>query len=153
MAEDALARFVATELAKRGWNQTDLGREARLNKNTLTDFFNGRSRPSRRTLARIEDALDLTLGTLAALGEDPHAGAEPASRARLIEEELRAVRQAGLSAYGVRELLDEVEARYLSLERRVRDLQSGQEEVPDVDWGGDSWPRAAREGDAPKIDD
>lgn len=70
MAEDAASRYVAARLAEKRWRQADLGRASGLDKNTISTFMTGKSKPSLATLGKIEDALDLTPGTLAALGED-----------------------------------------------------------------------------------
>lgn len=75
MAETTTAAFVAARLAERQWNQSDLVRASGVDKNTISTFMTGKTRaPSRATLAKIEAALGLTPGTLAAIGEDPHAG-------------------------------------------------------------------------------
>lgn len=94
MTEDAKARYVAARLAEKRWKQADLVRETGLDKNTISDFLSGKREPSLATLAKIEDALVLTRGTLAALGEDPSAGqpaeGPAAAAAHLTDEELLA---------------------------------------------------------------
>lgn len=90
MAEDALTRFVSTEIAKRGWSRADLGRESGLNKNTLTDFFNGRSTPARRALTRIEAASGLTSGTLADTEGQPRVDLTWPASTKLLDEGLLA---------------------------------------------------------------
>lgn len=70
MAEVSIARLVATRMAERGWNQSDLVREAGINKNTVSDLLGGRTTPSVATLGKIEQALGLTPGSLVDSGED-----------------------------------------------------------------------------------
>lgn len=125
---DIKVDYVAAQLRAKRWKQADLVRETGLDKNTISDFMTGKRKPSLDTLSKIEDALDLIRGTLAGLGEDSRAGTGPASpRARLIEEELQAVRRAGLSAYGDDELLDEMRERLRRLRRELDDSKSGQQ--------------------------
>ena len=73
MTESAV-KLVVGEMAKRRWSQARLAREAGVDPATVGDFVNGRRWPIVPTLAKIEAALGLTPGTLAAIGEDPHAG-------------------------------------------------------------------------------
>lgn len=78
MTEDAaqrIARYVAGELVKRGWTQAELAQAAGVNKNTITSFMRGEA--SIRTMKKIEDALGMTRGTLAAAGDAPAAGPSP----------------------------------------------------------------------------
>lgn len=80
MAEETLGAFLAAALARKKLTGQDLARAAGLNKNTVSALLNDRiERPSRITLSKIETALGLTPGTLAAIGEDAPAGA-PAER-------------------------------------------------------------------------
>lgn len=71
---DTKADYVAAKLRAKRWKQADLVRETGLDKNTISDFMTGKRKASLDTLGKIEDALDLTRGTLAALGEEPEPG-------------------------------------------------------------------------------
>lgn len=78
MTEDAaqrIARYVAGELVKRGWTQAELAQAAGVNKNTITSFMRGEA--SIRTMKKVEAALGMTRGTLAAAGEDAPAPGSP----------------------------------------------------------------------------
>ena len=78
MAEDAaqrIARYVASELVRRGWTQAELAQAAGVNKNTITSFMRGEASP--RTVKKVETGLGMTPGTLAAAGEDAPAPGSP----------------------------------------------------------------------------
>lgn len=78
MAEDAaqrIARYVASELVRRGWTQAELAQAAGVNKNTITSFMRGEASP--RTVKKVEAGLGMTPGTLAAAGEDAPAPGSP----------------------------------------------------------------------------
>ena len=71
---DPKIQFVMARLAELRWSRARLARESTVDPNTISDFLSGKRQPSLTTLAKIEAALGLTPGTLAAIGEDPHAG-------------------------------------------------------------------------------
>lgn len=72
----ASATRVREALRARRWSQADLSRASGVDKNTISDFLTGKRRPADFTLAKIEAALGLIPGTLAALGEDPERRAD-----------------------------------------------------------------------------
>lgn len=130
MAEDdTKARFVAGKLAERRWKQADLVRETGLDKNTISDFVSGKRQPSLVTMHKVEDALGLTRGTLAALGED--ADGRPAPTDAEYEAYMR--RQSGVDNLTTEELLAELTYRVQQLRRRVQLLESKQEVLFDPD--------------------
>lgn len=82
MAEtSAAAQRVMARLSEKGWSRATLAREAGVDPATITDFLNGKRWPILATLGKIEAALSLTPGTLAALGEET-IPAEPATPER-----------------------------------------------------------------------
>lgn len=75
----------ARELARRkmaGETNQAFAARATVDPQTLGDFLAGRRWPIAATLAKIDSALDLTPGTLAAIGEDPEPVASPVDRNR-----------------------------------------------------------------------
>lgn len=83
---------IRAELARRKWSQAALSRESGVDKNTISDFMTGKREASAPTLAKIEDALGMTHGTLAAAGEEPGPAAQAgsASLRGITDEELAA---------------------------------------------------------------
>ena len=77
MKEKDARSVVRSALASKRWSQADLSRAADVDKNTISDFLTGKRQASLPTLAKIEVALGMTPGTLAAIGEEPLA--EPSS--------------------------------------------------------------------------
>lgn len=106
MSEDARAQRVLVALAARRWRQADLVRASGIDKNTISDFLNGKRNPSMATLGKIETALELTPGALAALGEDVPGADQP---------ELSGVDDAKLIA--------ELGYRLEHMKRRVQELE------------------------------
>lgn len=80
MAEDPIAKFVSVRLAEKRWRQADLVRASGVDKNTISTFMTGKSKPSPVTLAKIETALGLTPGTLADIGEEDEKETRRAAR-------------------------------------------------------------------------
>ncbi len=117
MTED-LRNRIRLALAERGWTQADLVRKSGVDKNTISTLMTGKATPRPSTLGKIEAALGLTPGTLAAPGEDDQL-AEPAW-ARLAE--------ADLSSYPDEVLLAELGARLRHLKGLARDLRGALEE-------------------------
>jgi len=89
MAEDPIAKFVSVRLAEKRWRQADLVRASGVDKNTISTFMTGKSKPSPVTLAKIETALGLTPGTLADIGEEDLRAARVAEQQRLDDPTLR----------------------------------------------------------------
>lgn len=76
--EELVGQRIRAALSDRRWRQSNLVRATGLDKNTISAVVNGRQRASDATLGKIEDALGMTRGTLAAAGEDaPAAGPSP----------------------------------------------------------------------------
>lgn len=117
MTED-LRNRIRLALAERGWTQADLVRKSGVDKNTISTLMTGKATPRPSTLGKIEAALGLTPGTLAAPGEDDQL-AEPAW-ARLAE--------ADLSSYPDEVLLAELGARLRHFKGLARDLRGALEE-------------------------
>ena len=66
------AARVLRAMAERRWSQADLATAAQIDPGTLSDFLSGERKPRGKTLAKIDAALGLTPGTLAASApEDP----------------------------------------------------------------------------------
>lgn len=118
MAEDAaqrIARYVASELVRRGWTQAELAQAAGVNKNTITSFMRGEASP--RTVKKVEAGLGMTPGTLAAAGEDtPDAGPSPALAGASPEDLLAALTHKVL---GLREENARLQERVEHLEARA----------------------------------
>lgn len=114
MTTEAIGRRLRTLLAERDWTQSDLVRASGVDKNTLSGLMTGKTQPRPATLAKIESALGLTLGTLEALGEEPAWGSEgrPGSDS-----------SADLGRIGNDELIGELSERLRALRRRVRELE------------------------------
>ena len=66
----AARQHVWTAMTSRNWTNGDLASNSRTDPATIGDFLAGRRWPRPATLGKIEDALGLTPGTLAALGEE-----------------------------------------------------------------------------------
>lgn len=92
MAETgAAAQRVMARLSEKGWSRAALAREAGVDPATITDFLNGKRWPILATLGRIEAALSLTPGTLAALGEESQPAGPPVGQtSELTDAELLA---------------------------------------------------------------
>lgn len=75
--EGAAARQrVLAHMAEREWDNSVMAAAAGIDAGTLTDFLRGVRRPRKSTLAKLDKALGLTPGTLAAGGEDWPASGE-----------------------------------------------------------------------------
>lgn len=75
--EELVGQRIRAALSDRRWRQSNLVRATGLDKNTISAVVNGRQRASDATLGKIEDALGMTRGTLAAAGEDAPAPGSP----------------------------------------------------------------------------
>lgn len=89
--EDGMAaarQRARNEMATQGLNQRSLATSAKVDPNTISDFLAGRRWPIMSTLAKIETALGLTHGTLAAIGEeeDSQVGRDRARRKREVQQ-------------------------------------------------------------------
>lgn len=114
----AAARTAAkAAMARKGWNQVALSRQAKIDPNTVSSFLAGSRWPTIATLGKIETALELTPGTLAGLGED---GAPP-DRATLAEvEDAQLVAELGYRVEDLRRRLRDAQAQLAPLEREER---------------------------------
>lgn len=134
-----LSRFLRTQLAQRNWTQGDLQVAAGLNKNTVSDLMTGKTEfPSRRTLGKIETALELTPGTLAGLGED----SPPAERPRLADvDDAQLVAELGYRIEDLRRRLAEANGRIDQMEdsakREDARMEARLEYLRDVDEDND----------------
>ena len=86
----------------RNWTQGDLAAQAGADPATVSDFLAGKRWPRPGTLGKLEEALGLTLGTLAALGEEQQ-GAPGAPVAEITDADL-----AAEFTYRIRKLRQEV---------------------------------------------
>lgn len=118
-----IGRFVAAELKMRGMSQQDLVRITGINKNTISDLVSGKTvSPSAKVLRAVEQALELTPGTLVGYGED-----EP-SAPKADESALRKATARQLVAHlaeqveNMNTLLSEWERPAKRYERRVSEL-------------------------------
>lgn len=146
MTEDAaqrIARYVAGELVKRGWTQAELAQAAGVNKNTITSFMRGEA--SIRTMKKVEAALGMTRGTLAAAGEDaPAAGPSPDLAGASPEDLLAALTHKVL---GLREENALLAGRVERLEARLSAEPEGADLHAVPDWARS---KAARTSPEPK---
>jgi transcriptional regulator with XRE-family HTH domain len=67
---------VSDELSAKGWNVSDLARQAGIDLGTAGDFLNGARWPQRTTQGRIETALGIKTGTLSRIEQEMPAGDE-----------------------------------------------------------------------------
>lgn len=146
MTEDAaqrIARYVAGELVKRGWTQDELAQAAGVNKNMITSFMRGEA--SIRTMKKVEAALGMTRGTLAAAGEDaPAAGPSPDLAGASPEDLLAALTHKVL---GLREENALLAGRVERLEARLSAEPEGADLHAVPDWARS---KAARTSPEPK---
>jgi len=141
--EELVGQRIRAALSDRRWRQSNLVRATGLDKNTISAVVNGRQRASDATLGRIEDALGMTRGTLAAAGEDaPAAGPSPDLAGASPEDLLAALTHKVLGLREENALLagrvERLEAR-LSAEPEGADLHA----VPD-------WARSAAARTSPE---
>ncbi len=99
----AARRRAEAEMAQRGWNQSDLARESRVDPKTVSTFLSGSRWPARATLAKIDEALELTRGTLAGIGDESQP-AVPAQDSDALIAELDEEDLLAELAYRVRRL-------------------------------------------------
>lgn len=109
----AVRHEVTAAMARQGLTRSGLSRKSGVDPNTVSDFLNGLRWPLLKTLARIEGALGLTPGTLAALGEDPGTGEAGAPAEPTTTPTLRGASDE--------ELLTELGYRMVQLRRSVED--------------------------------
>ncbi|MFT3877165.1 MAG: helix-turn-helix transcriptional regulator [Propioniciclava sp.] len=100
-------------MARQGLTRSSLSRKSGVDPNTVSDFLNGLRWPILKTLAKIEAALGLTPGTLAALGEDPHLGEADPPNGTVTTPTLRSATDE--------ELLAELGYRMVQLRRAAED--------------------------------
>lgn len=82
---DAARRAVGAQMADRGFNPTDLAREAKVDPDTVGDFLAGKRWPKISTQGKIERALHWPPGTI---GHIESTGDVPVVRSSMSEVEL-----------------------------------------------------------------
>lgn len=129
VAEDEAGRMLARRevellLNGRGWNIADLGRATGVDLGTIGDFLNGKRWPQRSTQTKIEAALDLAPGTIAAWsrGEQPPESV-PVSGEEQDAEVLLSLPADALDGLNASEREEAIAAAKATLLERIRDIR------------------------------